>query len=265
MNRSGNQMPMGGLSPRLTPTVKILLMVMGGAFLVQLSLTQFAGIAIEGWLGFAPEAFFSGRVWQLLTYPFLHGSLTHILFNGLILYMLGAELEMRWGSRRFLKYFAVCAVGGALLQSLCWGLSLLVLPHYSDFLGNVPIIGASGALFGLFMAFGYLYSESYVLVFFLVPMKAKHFVTFLAAIEIISAVFYNDAGSGGGVAHLVHLGGLFTGFLYLKIKGKDLDGRGGGLFRRKKSMDRDEIRRRLSLVVNNEPKVGDKNYPITWN
>lgn len=263
MNR-GNQLPGGSFSPRLTPAVKNLLIVMGAVFLLQLSFAQFGGIALEAIFGFAPLRFFSGQIWQLVTYPFLHGSLSHILFNALILYMLGSELESRWGTRRFLKYFSVCAIGGALLQSLCWGIALLFFPRYADFLGNIPIIGASGGLFGLFMAFGYLYAESYVLVFFVVPMRAKHFVTFLAAIEIISAVFYSEPGSGGGVAHLVHLGGLFTGFLYLKIKGDNLDGRGGGLFRKKK-MDRDEIRRRLSLVVNNEPKVGNKNYPITWN
>jgi membrane associated rhomboid family serine protease len=249
-------------APRLTPAVKALLIAMGVVFVLQLSLSQFAGLPVEQIFGFSPRGFLSGELWQIVTYPFLHGGLTHILFNALILYMLGAELEMRWGTRRFFKYYAVCAVGGALLQTLIWAVSLVAFPSFSPLLGSIPIIGASGALYGLFVAFGVIYGDSMIYVMFLFPMKARHFVMLLTAITIVSAVFY----SSSGVAHLVHLGGMLTGYLYLKWKGPDLNNRGGGLWRRRKTMARDELRRRLNLIVN-EDRKGDKDgkYPITWN
>jgi membrane associated rhomboid family serine protease len=250
--------------PGLTPAVKVFLIAIAATFVLQLIFNQFLGIPVERILGFAPGAFVTGALWQLFTYPFLHGSLTHILFNGLILYMLGPELERRWGTKRFSWYYAICAVGGAVLQSIIWGISLFAIPSISDFMGYTPIIGASGALYGLFVAFGILYGNSQVLVFFMFPMKAKNFVVLLTAIEVLSAVFYTSPQvSGGGVAHLVHLGGLITGFLLIKFRGPNLEGgaRGGS-----GKMSRAEVKKRLSLIVNNdEPKTGDKGHPITWN
>jgi membrane associated rhomboid family serine protease len=219
---------------------------------------------VESLFGFAPQAFFSGHIWQILTYPFLHGNLTHLLFNLLILYMLGTELEWRWGHRKFLRYYAVCAVGGAVLHTLIWlGLMFFNSPAAND-LGLMPIVGASGALYGLFVAFGMLNGDAQVLVFFVVPMKARQFVIILTLIEIVSAVFYSD----NGVAHLVHLGGMAAGYLMIKFQGPNLSGRGpggGGLFRKRGGpMSRDEVRSRLR-VISNEDSKGDKGLPITWN
>lgn len=259
---------MGGLGfqqPRLGKGVKGLLYAIGICFILQLSFMQFGGIPIHEIFGFSPASFLSGRIWQIFTYPFLHGSLMHILFNALFIYMLGAEFERRWGTKKFLKYYFVCAIGGAVLQTFVWALALIFNLGFADSLGHIPVIGASGAIYGLFMAFGLLYGNTYVLVFFLIPMKAKHFVMLLTTIAIVSAVFYSDSGSGGGVAHLVHLGGLFTGFLYLRWKGSNLDGRGGGFGGRRK-MSKEEVRRRLSIVVNNDrDEKGDKGQPIIWN
>ncbi|HVJ65234.1 MAG TPA: rhomboid family intramembrane serine protease [Bdellovibrionota bacterium] len=252
--------------PGVTRAVKVLLIAIVAVFVLQLALGQFAGIAIERLLGFAPVLFFAGAVWQILTYPFLHGSLTHILFNGMVLYMLGPELERRWGTKRFAWYYAACAVGGAVLQMIIWGISLVAIPSISEFMGYTPIIGASGALYGLFVAFGMLYGNSQVLVFFMFPMRAKNFVILLTAIEVISAVFYTSPQvGGGGVAHLVHLGGLITGYLILRWRGPNLTG--GGRGSSGGGMSREEVKRRLSLVVNNEEEVktGDKGQPITWN
>lgn len=267
---SGYQSGTFGSRPGLTPAVRILLTVIVAVFVLQVSFSKFVGMPVERMLGFAPGVFLSGAVWQILSYPFLHGSLSHIFFNGLILYMLGPELERRWGTKRFSWYYAFCAVGGAVLQTLIWLVSLVAIPSISDFMGYTPIVGASGALYGLFVAFGILYGNAEVLVFFLFPMKARNFVILLTAIEIFSAVFYSDPRvGGGGVAHLVHLGGLVTGYLLLKFRGPNLRGGGGGGLR-SSHMSREEVRRRLSLIVNNdqpsdEPKTGDKGQPITWN
>lgn len=271
MYGGGNRSGMFGSRSGLTPAVKSILTIIVAVFLLQLAFARVGGIPVERYFGFAPEVFLRGAFWQILTYPLLHGSITHILFNGLALYMLGPELERRWGTKRFSWYYAFCAVGGAILQMLIWGGSLLVMPSISDFMGLTPIIGASGALYGLFAAFGMLYADSQVMVFFMFPMRARSFVILLTAIEILSAVFYADPRvGGGGVAHLVHLGGMLTGYLLIKFRGPNLNGRGGsgGGGSSGSSKSREEMRRRLSLIVNNEdmaPKTGDKGQPITWN
>jgi membrane associated rhomboid family serine protease len=248
----------------MSPVVRALLMLCAVVFVLQLTLTRLWSFPVENVFGFSPLAFFSGSIWQILTYPFLHGGLTHLLFNLLILYMLGTELEWRWGHRKFLRYYAVCAVGGAVLHTLIW-LALIAFGSASaETAGLIPIIGASGALYGLFVAFGMLNGDAQVLVFFVVPMKARQFVILLTAIEIVSAVFYSDSG----VAHLVHLGGMLAGYLMIKIQGPNLSGGGGGFFRRRGApMSRDEIRSRLRVISNQDssPRKGDKGIPITWN
>lgn len=250
----------GFTQPRLSPVVKILLILSAAAFILQLSLSRFLGMPVERALGFSPLSFFSGQIWQVFTYIFLHGSLTHLLFNLFILYMLGTELEWRWGSRKFLRFFVVCALGGALLHTLIWIVAWLMDPVAAAQLGVVPIIGASGALYGLFVAFGILFAEVPVLVFFVLPMKAKQFVIILTVVEIVSAVFFSNSG----VAHLVHLGGMLAGYLMIKFQGPNLTGGGGGWFKRRSKMSRHEVKSRLK-VISNEDERGNKGLPITWN
>jgi membrane associated rhomboid family serine protease len=257
------------MQPRLAPAVRILLWAIGIGFLIQLIARAVLKLPLESILGFTPVLFVQGWIWQIATYPFLHGGLMHLFFNGLVLYSFGSQLEFRWGTKPFLKFFTVCALGGALLQTLIWVASIIFFPDRSGSLGNHPIIGASGALYGLLMAVGMLYGDSILHLFMLVPVRARHFVIILAAIEIFSAL--GDPNSG--VAHLVHLGGLVAGFIYLKIKGPDLrggGGGGGGWFRKKKSgLSREEVRKRLNLIVNNDKNASGENrdgkMPITWN
>lgn len=261
MSSPRGSQPVGSFQPRMTPTVLFLMIALGAIFLAQLSFRQFANLNLEPILGFVPVDFVRGSLWQIVTYPFLHGSLGHLALNAIMLYMLGSELELRWGSRRFRYFYAVCAVGGAVLQMIIWGaLSVSGPANWAEMLGRSPVVGASGALYGLLLAFGYLYSDALLLLFFVLPIKAKHFVIAIFFIEIVSAVFYSGEG---GPAHLVHLGGIIAGFIYLRLKGRDLDGKGGGFLR--KRMGRQEVKRRLSLVVDNEKPDKDGKYPITWN
>ncbi len=255
---------MGSLRPRLTPAIKGLLIAFVVVHIFQKSLSSFADLNLIRYLGFSPYGFLSGRIWQSFTYIFLHGDFFHLLFNSLGIYMLGSELERRWGTKRFLSYFLICGLGAALLHTLCWVIAFFFFPSVAPNLGAIPTIGASGSLFGLLFAFALFFGEMEMLVFMVVPMKAKYFAMLMASIELYLSIF--AGASSNGAAHLFHLGGLLTGFLYLRIRGKNLDGRGGGFFTKKKNMNREEVKRRLSLIVNNEePKKGDKNYPITWN
>jgi membrane associated rhomboid family serine protease len=176
--------------PRMGPVVKFLLISIIVVLVVQKSFEKFADIPVETIFGFTPVAFISGRVWQLFTYPFLHGGLTHALFNCVGIYLFGAELERRWGTTKFLKYYFICAIGGALLQLLVWFGSLFFFPQVANYLGSTAIIGASGAIFGILVAFGLLFGETYILLFFVVPIKAKHFAALMIFIALYAAVFY---------------------------------------------------------------------------
>ncbi len=142
-------------------------------------------------------------VWQLVTYLFLHGGFFHIFFNMLALWMFGVELENVWGTRRFITYYFLCGVGA--------GLSNLYLTPLFTTPG--PTIGASGAIYGILLAFGMLFPDSPVFIYFLFPIKAKYFVAIFIGIELIAGV----TGTENGVAHFAHLGGALVGFVYLLV------------------------------------------------
>jgi membrane associated rhomboid family serine protease len=145
-------------------------------------------------------------IWQPVTYMFLHDpyGFGHILFNMLALWMFGADLERDWGTRRFLKYYFVCGVGAAMCDIV-----------FNALFGslNVRTIGASGAIYGLLLAFGMLYPDRTVLFSFLFPIKAKYFVMIIGAIAFLSSFSANS-----GVSHIAHLGGMFWGYLFLKFR-----------------------------------------------
>ena len=150
-------------------------------------------------------------IWQLATYMFLHGGIFHIVFNMLALWMFGAELERTWGTRFFLKFYFVTGIGAGMLTVL---LSLLPF-DFARQLQYQNIIGASGAIYGLLLAYAMYFPERPILlIVFWVP--ARLCVTILGAIAVFASL--SDAG---GVANATHLGGLLVGYLYLKGAGGD--------------------------------------------
>jgi membrane associated rhomboid family serine protease len=136
--------------------------------------------------------------WQLVSYGFLHGGFNHLFFNMFALWMFGLPVERIWGSQRFAMYYFVCVLGAGLIQ--------LLVQHLS---GDIyPTIGASGAVFGLLLAYGVMWPENkLILLFFPYPIKAKWFVVIYGGIELIFGV----TGAMPQVAHYAHLGGLFFG------------------------------------------------------
>ena len=159
--------------------------------------------------GLTPAAVFeSFRLWQPITYLFVHGDLSHILFNMLALWMFGVELERLWGTEAFLKYYFVTGLGAAATTLI---VSLLPI-ELADRTYYAVTIGASGAVYGLLLAFALYYPDRPIYLYFLFPIPAKYFVMIIGAIVFMSSV--ND--TGGGVAHTAHLGGLVVGYLYLK-------------------------------------------------
>ncbi len=142
------------------------------------------------------------RFWQPVTYMFLHGGFTHILFNMYALWMFGRILESSMGTRRFLTYYFITGVGAALIQMLVW--------HITGQGGAT--IGASGAIFGLLLAFGMMYPNAPLMLMFIpYPIKAKWFVLGYGLFEL----FFGVSGLWSGVAHFAHLGGMIFGFALL--------------------------------------------------
>lgn len=139
-------------------------------------------------------------LWQLVTYLFLHGDFFHILFNMFALWMFGSELERSWGSKEFLKFYLVTGVGAGLF-------SVALEPG-----SFIPTIGASGSVYGILMAYGMMFPERYIYLYFLFPVKVKYFVAALGLLAFISTL----GSPGSTIAHVAHLGGMVVAFLYLR-------------------------------------------------
>jgi membrane associated rhomboid family serine protease len=188
----------GGISP----AVKILIITNIVAF----ALNLIVGEAMTMRLGLLPQAVFEQfAVWQPVTYMFLHSttSFSHILFNMLALWMIGTDLERTWGTRFFVKYYFVTGIGAAATS--------LLLALFSQTFYLTITVGASGAIYGLLLAFA-MYFPHRQLILFIFPVPARIAVTILGTIAFLSSF----GGPGGSVAHSAHLGGLVVGYLYLK-------------------------------------------------
>jgi membrane associated rhomboid family serine protease len=142
-------------------------------------------------------------VWQLVSYMFLHASLGHIFFNLFALWMFGQAIENYWGTNRFVVYYFLTGIGAALLHMMIGG-------------GGAPTLGASGAVYGILLAFGMMFPERPIMLLFPpIPIKAKYFVAIFGAIELISGL----TRANSGVAHFAHLGGMLVGFILIKYWG----------------------------------------------
>jgi len=162
---------------------------------------------LTGVLGLMPAAVVTqGRVWQLATYMFLHGGVMHILLNMLALWMFGAQLERRWGTRYFLKFYFVTGIGAAVLTVL---FSLMPFGVAVQLRHSI-VIGASGAIYALLLAFAMYYPDQPIYMYFLFAIPAKYFVMILGALA-----FYSSLGESG-VANATHLAGLAVGYVFLK-------------------------------------------------
>lgn len=153
--------------------------------------------------GLVPASVIShGFIWQFFTYMFVHGGLGHIFMNMFVLWMFGMELENYWGKKEFLKYFLITGVGSGIITFLFSPTS------------PIPVVGASGAIYALLLAFAMMFPERKIYVYFLFPIRAKYFVLIIGAITFFSSFGTNTSG----ISHLTHLGGLIVGYLYFKRK-----------------------------------------------
>jgi membrane associated rhomboid family serine protease len=190
----------GGIPPGvkwllISNTAVFVIYALGGAALQEL-LFRFFALSTRGVI----DHFY---VWQLITYLFLHGGITHVLFNMLTLWFFGTPLERDWGTRRFLKYYFLCGLAAGVCVLLA---NLLV----GDWVHGT--IGASGALFGVLVGFAVAYPDQTVLMSFLFPIKAKYMVMIYGGIQLLLTL----NGGNTGVSTVAHLGGMAFGYLYLK-------------------------------------------------
>ena len=191
-----------------TPAVKGLIIANVAVFLVQF----FAGLfypplaaALLKLFGLIPYAVTHGlRIWQPFTYLFLHGGFWHIVLNMFVLWMFGCDLERSWGRRRFLFYYFLTGVGAGVLN-------VAVKTIAASGVLTVTI-GASGAIFGLLLAFGLLFPDRIIYLYFLIPIPARIFVLIIGALTFYASL----SSAGDNISHISHLGGMLFGLIYLR-------------------------------------------------
>jgi len=186
-------------SRNFTDAIKILISINALLFLLryiaqsQFDLAQIFGLSSNSvW----------PMIWQPFTYMFIHGDFFHVFMNMFVLWMFGSEMESIWGKKEFLKFYFITGIGSGLI----W----LVF----NFSGNAVLIGASGAIYGILLAYGLMFPNRKVLIYFLFPVKVKYFVIFLGLMAFVSSLSY----SGSNISHLTHLSGMMIGFVYMKSK-----------------------------------------------
>lgn len=226
----------------MPPVTKNLIIINLLFFLAKIVATRY-GIDLNDWLGLhfflAPDF----RLYQLFTYMFMHGGFEHILFNMFAVWMFGRIMETVWGPRRFLFYYMVCGIGAGIAQELVQYISYLMqglnqfdrvnigymVIEMGEYLNRWTTVGASGAVYGILLAFGMTFPNERMFIFPLpVPIRAKFFVIGYAVIELLSAL----GNSGDGVAHFAHLGGMVFGVLLILYWRNNS---GGGFYERNSS------------------------------
>jgi membrane associated rhomboid family serine protease len=187
-----------GFGSHTASTVKILIIINIAVFILIHIFPR------AGWIlffGLVPSFVFSKfMLWQPLTYMFLHIGLWHLVVNMLMLWFFGSAIEASWGRRQFLFFYFFTGIGA--------GLCSFVVSMGS----GMPVVGASGAIFGILVAYAMMYPDSMILLFFIFPMKMRHAVLVLAGINLLGAI----SSPGSGIAYFAHLGGGLFGYLYLK-------------------------------------------------
>ena len=213
------QIRFGFGSGYITPAVRFIIFVNGIIYLFQ----KIIGKTFEDWtiywFGLHSDLILKKfYIWQFFSYMFLHGGFLHILLNMFILWMFGCEVERSWGKREFFKYYFICGIGAGFFH-LLFNMS-----------SHIPVVGASGAIFGVLIAFAMLFPDRLVILFpFPIALKAKYWAIIFAGLELIFGLSFRDSG----VAHFAHLGGMLVGFIYLKF-GWKMSLSGHGFVKRKK-------------------------------
>ncbi|MFB6226904.1 MAG: rhomboid family intramembrane serine protease [bacterium] len=206
-----------------------------------------------------PEMFVeSGFIWTLVSYQFLHGGFFHILINMFILWMFGTEVERLWDEFSFLQFYLVCGLAA--------GMAMVVVNYGRSPESLIPVVGASGSIFGLLGAFGYYWPDREVFIMGIFPMKTKYFIMFIAGFELLISISETQLG----VANIAHLGGLGMGLIYVRYldpKSSIFDSFKKWVRKRKVKKKKDQWRRREKKreeMVQEADEILDRLKDMSW-
>ncbi len=240
-------------APPLTKINKYILIGYVGAFILSQILYMSAGTSLVGILGLTTVGLSKGLIFQLITFPFIDKSLMTVVFNGLILWFIGSELERLWGSRFYLKFLAIstysCGVIFTLFSYFAGGL-----------MGITPLFGLTGTNLALLVAYGIIYAERTMLFMFLFPMKAKYFCLLLAVIELFMALTSTAFNSAWG--HVVSMAVAFVFLRYQSLKARGLGIK--DIMENHKSHQARKKRGNFRLIKTEEQDKADPEKPKFW-
>ncbi len=229
--------------PGMTRAIKSLIIVNVVIYIFQI--IPGTGHIINQWFSLVPYlTFLKGQFWRVFSYMFLHGSPFHILFNMLMLWMFGSEIEDLWGSRRFVVFYILCGAGSGLFS---------ILSLFNQVSSLTPVIGASGAVLGVLTIYAYYYPHRQVLLFFVLPVNIRIIVLGYALVSLFGTI----APGSGVISHLTHLGGIVVALVYVKlyplITGWYEEFRAGQEQRRRRSNVEDQAKRARYFEENVDP------------
>ncbi len=187
----------------MTKALKIIIIANIAVYFLQIIIPFFSEFKLDDIFGISKVGIGKGYYWQFLTYGFLHGSPLHLLLNMFALWIFAGELENFWGTKRFVYYYLLTTVGAGIFIHMMNVFSPYINPY-------TPTIGASGAIFGILLAFGVTWPNREVLLYFIIPIKMKYFVLIFGLIEFFGTI-QSFSLSAGNISHIGHLGGIITG------------------------------------------------------
>ncbi len=236
---------------RISETIKKLLITYVAIFVVQHLVDQFMGGNLRGIFALTPLSTLKGMIWQIFTYSFLHVDVMHLVLNLMVLAFVGSDIESVWGTKRFFIFYSFCILVAGIVYML------MQLVMWNPMYLSLPMMGASGGIYGLLLAYGVLFPDREMLFMMIFPMKSKQFVMLLAGIEFLQALFSGQ----NGLSAIAHLSGMGAGllFMWLQAKGIKMNFNRSTVSSKKKS-------NHLKLVQN-KPKDDDDQRgggPKTW-
>lgn len=236
---------------RVSQTIKKLLIAYVVVFVVQ-HLSRYAGFGFASWFALVPVKVLGGMLWQPFTYSFLHADPMHLILNLMVLAFVGSDIESVWGTKRFLVFYSFCT----LFAGIFYFFMQLVISTWTPNYIGLPMMGASGGIYGLLLAYGVLFPDREMLFMMIFPMKSKQFVALLAGVEFLQVLVFS---AQSGLSAIAHLSGMGAGllFLWLQAKGIKMDFNKGSSPKKKSN--------HLKLVQNKPSRDDDdQRGPKTW-
>lgn len=236
-------------TPPMTKINKMIIIAMASIFVLNTILIKTSGISLIPFLSLSVGGIKSGLIYQFITYPFIESGLMGVIFEGLLVWFIGSELEQKWGGKFYLEFLLV-----AILTS---GPFYFIITSIFPSLGAYPLMGLTSFTYALLMAYAIIYSERQLTFMLLFPMKAKYFCMLLAGIQLYMGL---TSGAGGSsLSHLVAMGGAFVFLQY-----KSMKARGVSLETLKKQRHKEKMKSKLSIVRDEPKDHADQKDPKYW-